>query len=221
VDGVIFLQDVKPDILEILKAAGLPFALLDSHRNTADIPRVCCDYTQASFRAVKYLISNGHRKIAFIGMSNINEYYLSSFNGYMKALEEAGLPSNPEWVTSALQEPDSAAEAALRLTEASELPDAIFCTADLIAIYAMKALVGAGFAIPEKISVCAVDNIMPAQFCTPALTTVDIDKKSMGRAAVDLIMELIEGGDTGETVHFERIIASGEIIVRESVLNKT
>ena len=170
---------------------------------------------------MNHLLSKGHRRIAFIGVENIREYYLSSFNGYMKALGNAGIRADAELVTSALQEPESASEAALRLMKLNEMPDAIFCAADLIAIYAMKALGDAGYRVPADISVCASDNIIPAQFCTPALTTVDIPKKHMGTAAVDILMEMIENADneSGEYKNISRMIPPGDIIERESVLN--
>nr|MBQ4319736.1 LacI family DNA-binding transcriptional regulator [Clostridia bacterium] len=218
VDGVIFLQNTRPEISDSLRSSGLPFVLLDSHGYSQSDHSVYCDYSDAAYRAVEYLIKCGHERIAFIGDSNIQEFYLASFDGYMKSLSDHGLSSNVEWVTSATQNNDSASEAVRRLMRSDIRPDAVFCAADLIAIYAMKALHHMGIRVPDDISVCAVDNIISAQFCTPALTTVDIAKKHMGIAAVDILMELMSEPDSGKIKN--RMIAAGNVIERESVLNK-
>ena len=65
-------------------------------------------------------------------------------------------------------------------------------------------------------SVCSIDNIVSAQYCYPALTTVDIDKKEMGKAAVNLLMALLERKPDEEiSVHICTSI--GKTIVRDSV----
>lgn len=79
---------------------------------------------------------------------------------------------------------------------ASNLPgdvDAIVCLNDALALGAVHGLVGAGRRVPEDVSVIGFDNIPEGGFFTPELTTIDPHMDDYARAAVDMLMERIEG----------------------------
>ncbi|MBO5273332.1 MAG: LacI family DNA-binding transcriptional regulator [Clostridia bacterium] len=218
VDGVIFLQNIRAEVAEELTRAAMPFVVLDSHKQKSGYPCICCDYADASAKAVSYLIKTGHKQIAFIGNSSVHEFYISTFNGYMGALEKHGIPCCPSLATSAEVNFESINQAIGRLLKSEIKPDAIFCAADLMAIFAMQSLAMRGISIPEQISVCAVDNILPSQLSVPPLTTVDIAKNRMGTEAVDMLMDMIEGKND---INFRRCIPTGEVLVRNTVINRS
>ena len=216
VDGAIFMQDIHPDTARALKDASLPFVVLDAHTITADIPCVYCDYAQAAEQAVSFLISTGYSRIGYLGMGEIPAFHMACMQGYLTALGKAGLHCNPNWVIPTVPEKNDVNAAVEKLLTSPECPDALFCNMDLIAIHAMQSLMQHGFTLPEEMSVCSIDNIVSAQYCYPALTTVDIEKKEMGKTAVELIMALLEEKWEDKTeIHVCTSI--GKTIIRESV----
>ncbi len=218
VDGVIFLQNIRSEVAHELTRADIPFVVLDSHKQKSDYPCIYCDYADASAKAVSYLIETGHKRIAFIGNSSVHEFYMSSFNGYMGALEEHKIPCYPSLATSAEANFDSVNLAVGRLLQSEIKADAIFCAADLLAIYAIHCLSLQGISIPKDISICAVDNILPSQLSIPPLTTVDIAKDRMGIEAVDILMTMIEGKND---MPRQRCIPTGEILIRNTVKKRS
>ena len=219
IDGAVFLQDIRDETAEELRQYGLPLVILDSHKRPETVPFVTCDYTGASRKAVEYLIQTGHKDIAFIGMRDIPEFCTASQNGYVSALKQAGFSCKPDRIISASPERNSVDAAIAHLFASSKHPDALFCATDLIGIYALQSLASAGIHVPEEISVCAMDNIMSSQFCSPTLTTIDIEKKKMGGIAVELLMDMINHGGI-PSMPSSVTIAAGSLIQRESVRNR-
>lgn len=216
IDGAIFLQDIRPDTAKALQEASLPFVVLDAHTLADDVPCVYCDYALAAEQCVSFLIHAGHCNIGFLGMGEIPAFHMACMQGYLTALGKAGLHCNPNWVIPTIPEKADVDTAVERLRACPERPDALFCNMDLIAIYAMQSLMQHGFTLPEDMSVCSIDNIVSAQYCYPALTTVDIDKKEMGKAAVNLLMALLER-KPDEEIPVHICTSIGKTIVRDSV----
>ena len=93
-----------------------------------------------------------------------------------------------------------------------ELPTAIFCMEDILAIELIRYLQKRKVAVPDDISVISIDDIILSNQIYPSLTTVAIDKEQIGSSAIDILMDLING-KTPESV----IVTSNNIVVRESV----
>ena len=218
VDGVIFLQSIRDVFLEVCVSAQLPFVVLDAHELIKDIPSVRCDYKKATERAVQYLLDQGHKQIALFGIGEIPAYFRETCAGYLQALSSHRLITEDAFAYS-VRPTSNSVEQALDALLSYQIPDAIFCTGDLIAIYVIQHLNRRGFRVPEKISVMAMDNINASLLCTPTLTTVDIDKQKMGIEAVNLLVRLI---DRDASVQFPYCqLPPGEIIIRESVIPRS
>lgn len=212
VDGAIFLGDPGEELTSDLTHDKIPFVILDSHKLSCSYHRVYCDYSAASYTAVSYLIKSGHTKIGYAGMGSIPEFFVDAFNGYIKALGENGISCNSSWVISASTECGELLEKINRFSELSAIPTAMFCATDMLAIEIMGRLTELGINIPEDISFCAIDNILLSKYCSPALTTVDIDKGLMGTRAIEMLIDLINDKNTDSF-----IIPSNVIVERDSV----
>ena len=81
------------------------------------------------------------------------------------------------------------------LRSGKQLPTAIFCECDYIAISAIKTLTELGFRVPEDISIIGFDNISEALIISPELTTIHVDKQKMAQMAVDLLISQLERED--------------------------
>lgn len=171
-----------------------PFLCVDSHvRRDGSIPLLEMDAYDASYRATRHLIDNGHREIGFIGSDNAKEYFLSTFGGYAAALKDAGLVCRPEWMQK-----DSEAELPQparmeNILACRQRPTAIFCAGDIFAIDAMKSAKQAGLQIPGDLSFMSIDDLVVSDFVEPALSTMALDKSAMGAQAMQILFAMMNG----------------------------
>lgn len=215
VDGVIFLQSIRDAFQKVCVSAELPFVVLDAHELLNATPSVRCDYKAATERAVQFLLQQGHKRIALFGMGEIPAFFKETRAGYSNALSSFGFTMDQSYVHSVIPTSDSVDRAIENLLS-YRMPDAVFCTGDLIAIYAIQCLNRRGLRVPEKISVMAMDNINASMLCTPTLTTIDIDKHKMGTEAVTMLIRLIDHDVSVQYPYCQ--LPPGDIIVRESVM---
>ncbi len=88
--------------------------------------------------------------------------------------------------------------------------DGIIGRNDMLACIAMNAAIAGGFRVPEEIGVVGFDNSSISRFCSPKLTTLEMQREEISRAAIGMITKMI-GGEMPENVRFET-----ELIVRDS-----
>ncbi len=211
-DGVIFLRDISSELQSSMEKIGAPFVVVDSHRTNPNYPCVRSDNNLASYIATKHLLDLGHRRIAFIGMDRLPDFYVQTFLGYKRALSEASVPLHPDWIQPDAYDEYSAQQCMARILDCVETPTAVFCASDLYAIGAMNYLQQHGYQIPCDFSVCGIDNIPLSRYYYPALTTVHIDATKMGTRAIDVLIALINGDSSLP----QECISSDQLIVRDS-----
>jgi LacI family repressor for deo operon, udp, cdd, tsx, nupC, and nupG len=179
-----------------------------------EVPYVAINDKEISKKAVNYLISLGHRRIAFLSgpLTIANEK--ERFNGYIEALQENNLKIDPALiyegniiVKNVFKEGYSLINTILR--ETSDIT-AFFITSDYVAFAAIKAITDLGKKIPRDISIIGFDNLPITEFSRPALTTVSQDKRTIGYKSIETLLEVIKGGKPCNT------IVDANIIVRES-----
>ena len=158
----------------------------------AKYDQILCNGYQASVTAVEHLISLGHRHIAYIGETN-NE---TRYNGYRDTLEKHRLPSNSSYVASVQQTSGGGLKGALKILEQQPLVTAFFCSNDVTAIGAMRAVRDKGLKIPNDISVISIDDIDTAQYLSPMLTTIHVPIEEMGQMTAKILIDRITGGHT-------------------------
>lgn len=212
-DGIIFLRDIPSSLYESIEKAGAPFVVVDSHKPNPPYPCIQADLELSSYVATRHLIDHGHKKIAFIGMQRLPDFYVRSFSGYRKALSEANLPIQLDWIQSDAYDEASAQRCMQRILESHDLPTAAYCAGDIFAVGAMNYLQDHSYRVPEDFSVTSVDDIVLARYYHPALSTVRIDKRRMGALAVEMLDALINGHPVKHVVS----IASDVLIERCSV----
>lgn len=185
----------------------------------ADSPISCAtmDNFQAGYDVARYLMSIGHRRIAFLGIYGNRLAVSQRLKGFSRALEEAGVPFPKEYLLegnaeNAELEWVEAEEVAQSIIRLPKLPTAIFCTSDAIGVWAIKGLKKVGLRVPDDISVFSFDDIDLARQYDPTLTTMYIPKYNMGRKAVELLLERIQNPDCVP----RREIVQHEIRVRQS-----
>jgi len=212
-DGVIFLQDIDSETMYELNKIKIPYVVIDSQKANPEYVSVKSDYELSSYVSTKYLIDCGHKRIAFIGMSKIPDFYISTFNGYKRAISEHSLTFYPHWIQGDAYDETSAYNCMRNILSSKEIPTAVFCAGDIYAIGGMNCTYDMGYRVPYDISFSSIDNIPAAEYCRPKLTTIDIDKIEMGEKAIELLDAQISNNLT-EKVY---VVKSDKIIVRDSV----
>ncbi|GIP49731.1 LacI family transcriptional regulator [Paenibacillus sp. J53TS2] len=211
IDGVVVvLPDASDPYFQELLESKIPCVLLDQKSTVKST--VYSDNAEGVRKAVSYLHSIGHRKIAHIGggPTFAGEQRL---NGYIQAMEELGLTINPQHVVQGSYDYtiESGSRAMEELLKADERPTAVFAAGDNLAVGAMMAMKRHGLRVPEDISLVGFDDIEMAKFLSPALTTVRQNTYVLGSRAADMLIYSIEGGED-----VQKGVIPVELVVRES-----
>jgi DNA-binding LacI/PurR family transcriptional regulator len=170
-----------------------------------------CDNFSGGKDITDHLLNCDRRSIAFLGhASDHYPEFFERYRGYVQALADAGIDSEPHLQVDAFTTEQSGYDAACGLLDRGVKFDGMFCASDLIAIGAMRALQDRGLRIPYDVAVAGFDDIPTARFANPALTTVHQDTKVAAALLVDSLLAIIHG-DPAES----RSIAPS-LVVRQS-----
>lgn len=216
VDGLVFLKDIPTALIAALQNLEIPFVIADAHAVHEALYTVIVDYRLAAYTAVKYLIDQGHRRIGFVGNTQLPAFHSQVFSGYQQALTESGLPLNPNWCFDSISNRETTEQYIGQLLNQKEQPTAIFCMEDVLAIALIRYLQKRKVSVPDDISVIAIDDIILSNEIYPGLTTVAIDKEQLASSAIDILMNLIGQKPTGSVS-----MTATEVVVRESVKSIT
>lgn len=145
-------------------------------------------------KAVDYLCSLGHRRIAAIDGDMNRLSCVDRHESFMRGMSQHGLTIRSEWLTYGGITSTSGYTAAKRLLEdcRGDLPTAIFANNDSVAFGVYRACQELGLRIPEDLSVIGVDGHLNAAHITPALTTIGFDFRSMFRSLVSRVIATLE-----------------------------
>lgn len=214
-DGLILLGygdyvDFEEKLIQLTEQ-GTHFVRWGAQDNNVHFCTIGSDNFLGGKLASDYLLKQGRKKIAFLGSASSNApEFLARYNGHCQALVNADISLDPRYQIDALYTKGAGYNAALELLS-TKLPfDAVFAACDVIAMGAMQAFKENGLRVPEDIAVIGFDDIGPAQYTTPPLTTMRQDTQLAGELLVNSILETIRG----ETISAKLI--APQLIVRGS-----
>lgn len=199
---------------QFLQLAGVPCAMLTFTAPGAPRPlysSVIIDDMREASKAVAYLISLGHRDICFFAKlpNSENTTGYRRMMGYRAALEAHGLPFRPQLVQDCEYTAASGFAAMRALKMRGIHFTAAFAASDTIATGVAKAVLTSGQRIPEDISIVGFDGIEAAEYYHPSLDTVAQPAVEMASAALGLLFEQMQGGQTGHLVFEATLIKRG------------
>jgi LacI family transcriptional regulator len=168
------------------------------------------DDVTASQAATSHLIKLGHQRIAFLSGPLGSPWAHERLEGYRRALREADIEPDDRLVFNAGSTIDEGEKAALQLINESIPVTAIQAVNDLVAIGAANVFLKQGVKIPQELSITGFGNILAAEHFRIPLTTLRQPKQRMGNAAVDSMLELLEG----KLPESQRLAA--DLVIRES-----
>lgn len=214
VDGLVLIGEAHPqETYDLLQERGIPFVLVWSHRSDCPYPCVGFDNRAAARGMAGHVLDLGHRRIAMIaGMTEWNDRASERVEGVREALCGRGLTLLPSHLIETEYALDESAVAAEHLMALSPRPTAIICGNDVQAAGAILGIRKAGMAVPDDVSVVGFDDIDLALVIEPAITTVRVPHRRMGRAAAELLLRMISSVGLNDSVEFDT-----EIVVRSSL----
>jgi LacI family transcriptional regulator len=178
-----------------LQRDGFPVVLIDDQNPPLeDVPWVGADNRKGAYEATRYLIQLGHRRIAYIQGPMKYKVSHDRYQGYLDALQEAGVELDPTLVQEGDFMPTGGHSCARAFfaRPRSEYPTAIFAGSDLMAYGVISAAQEFNLRIPEDISLIGFDDNPSSAHMKPALTTVQQPFHAMGQRAIELLLHLIE-----------------------------
>ncbi|KPV40824.1 LacI family DNA-binding transcriptional regulator [Alicyclobacillus ferrooxydans] len=217
-DGIIFLApfDIEDVVVLSNVASQFPTCVYSDRGKSYDSPYVFVDLRTAMRKNVEYLISLGHERILFLGYEFDDPEENPRYQGYVDALESAGLPVHPNLVQLIPDYKDTITyghDLIRDIVEQGVFFSAIAASNDSVAVGALRGLREAGLQVPQEVSVTGCDDIELANLITPALTTIHIPRQDIGVKLMELLIQQIQNQHASRKF----IELPTRMVVRESV----
>ena len=203
VDGAILLAIDREDTWIQKYSDRFPIVQCCEYAEKCDTPHVSIDNYRAGYEATAYLVRQGCRRIGTISSTNHFASTYLRMKGYRDALADAGLPVEKRFIgySDMKYSYSSSLHAAKKLLTGDELPDALFCIGDSLALGAVVVAMELGIPVPGDLSIIGFDDVMYTTMIHPYLTTIVQPCASLGRMAMDMLhKEITEGSLTNRSV---------------------
>ncbi len=206
--AIVFDVKVPSDLLVSLAWKNFPIVVFDRYLESDYIFPLLIDNPGGTRQVFQHLYSQGARKLAFVAGAT------DSFDNFERGqtfVDEA----HAHGLEVRLHQGDFTEASGYRIAQdiitAGDLPEAVFCANDQMAIGFLNALREGGLRVPQDVALVGFDDIPVARYLQPPLTTVHVSRTDWGaRAAAGLIEYL----DRGTPLSTERVPA--RLVVRES-----
>lgn len=208
VDGLIFMGEIAPRYLQTITALELPYMLLDFYREELEADSVTSDNVAGAYRLTKHILDTGRKTVGFVGSIHATSSIMDRYLGYTKALLQAGIPVNPEWL---IEDRDARGDL-IPAVLPEHMPQAFLCSCDEVAYNLMEQLKRQGYRIPGDIAVAGYDDFTFAQIASPHLTTYRVDVAAMADMVVGQLVRKVRG----KHVTKGNMVVSGRFIPRGS-----
>ena len=219
VDGAVILNAAMIS-RDFLKNMGrqMPLVLVDIEPEFAKelspqekIVLVELDSAGGVRQAVQHLAGLGYKKIGYLAGLEKSFDNKIRYTAFREALAEAGLSFDDRWYYQGGYRNHFAYESLKAVLPDANLPEALFCANDEMAMGALRAFEEFNVRVPEDIAIVGFDNIDYTPLLKPSLTTISYDRYRIGEQAVKRIFEMLEGKFSPEPIRIETTL-----VVRES-----
>lgn len=222
VDGLIFFSSgVNKSFKDNPNKGDIPIVVTDRESEGIASDVVLIDNYQGGYEATRYLISIGHRRIACISGPSMIRPSAQRVDGYLKALDEAGIPFDDALLRMGDLRYYGGEEQMKIIMKLPEPPTAVFACNDMMALGAIRTIREAGCSVPDDYSIVGFDNTPLSKYVTPQLTTISQPVKEMADLAVELLIEKIKIREDQKhkkelLPEYKRIVLDTELVIRES-----
>jgi DNA-binding LacI/PurR family transcriptional regulator len=217
VEGVAIMTfGIEEPLLDQLAKRNVPLVFIDVGPKRPGISLLKVDYHHGIHQGVQHLAALGHRNIAFISGPATLHSAQSRLTAFSTSLKECGITPHPDWIIEGNHTMEGGIAAMERLLAANQkkLPTAVMCSNDMTAIGVLHKLYRAGLRVPDDLSVIGFDDIQIAEVTIPPLTTVQMSRFDLARAAVAALRAHAENPNDPAAKRDYKI--QTDLIVRES-----
>ncbi len=210
VDAIILGSNLSEEDKKTLSKSAISTVLLG--RDFCGDKTSCVVYGgfEGAQKAVEHFLELGHRRIAFVGKSDL-EASIRRLNGYKESLSSAEIKIDEKLIVECHTDLESGESAAARLSKLSDPPTAVIAVTDLAALGVISGFRKKGFEVPKDVSVIGFDNLSICSHSIPALTSIDLERKKISEAVMELSIGMIVNQN-----HGERKQTPSKLIIRES-----
>jgi DNA-binding LacI/PurR family transcriptional regulator len=202
---------IEEPLLDQLAARNIPLVFIDVGPDRPGISVVKVDYHRGIRQGVQHLAALGHREIAFVSGPPRLHSAQSRLVAFERSIQECGIAVQPEYLLDGNHTMEGGIAAAERLLSGRKMPTAVMCSNDMTAIGVLHRLYRAGVRVPQDVSLIGFDDIHMAEMMIPPLTSIQMSRLKIARAAVSALRAHVE-----ETSPEREYRIKTDLIVRES-----
>lgn len=202
-----------PEIYRFLETQGIPSVVTWAYDPETSRPSVGFDNHRSMKALAAEVIRLGHRDLALISAdTNSNDRAKARQRGIEHAMRDAGLPPETLKIIKTPYAIENGAIAFEALMRADTKPTAVFCGNDVLAVGALQRAREMNISVPEDVSILGFDDIELAQVAFPALTTVHVPHREMGRRAAQALVRQVQGHPMLESIELQ-----AEVVIRDTL----
>lgn len=195
-DGVVVRLVEEPpatdQVLELIAATQLPCVCIEQAGAARfGFSSITYDDFQGGYMATRYLLMQGHRRIAHICGDRRYGTARDRLAGYQQALKEYGHPYDESLVVGNSWKIEGVPDNLVQLLGLAEPPTAVFAASDELAFAMLGALREQNLRVPEQMAVVGFDDVDLANKTVPALTTIHLPLYEIGQQAADLVLAML------------------------------
>lgn len=195
VDGlIIFPTGQNNDLYKSMISQGYPVVFVDRKVENLKVFSVVTDNQQSTYKAIEHFVAKGHRNIAFAVQPLTISTRIERVEGYRKAMSDAGLHINPDYLVEA--DISDMRRRLDQLFSIKERPTAIFAGNDRVFLEVMECLTAKGIRIGEDIDLVVFDNIPFAHLLEAPISFIVQPATEMGKRAAELLFAQINKVET-------------------------
>ncbi len=210
VDGMIIVTGNLSQDQILRYAEQVPVIAVGYQIEAKNVRSISVDNVLGGYIATLHLLQQGHANIAHIkGLSTQPDAH-ARFEGYKRALNEAGIKVMPKLVKQGDFSSETGYQRTLELIESNVHFSALFAANDQTAYGAIKALKDKGYRVPEDVSVVGFDDLPTSQYFTPSLTTLRQPIEEIGAICAHSLLNLLSGQE------YEVRLPPIDLVVRQS-----
>ena len=184
-DGLILILEHTPreslaESLQTLAQSGVAIVVFDNSIAPRTFDIVRNTDLEACYEGVRYLIESGRKRIACLALEDSKGEPHERLTSYYRALEDAGLPADPNLVSAGAETRQTAYLKTKDLLNLQEPPDAVFACSDVAALSALRAVQDSGLKVLDDVAILGAGNIIEGELSHPSLSTIGPDEHDYG-----------------------------------------
>jgi LacI family transcriptional regulator len=200
-------------LIRELQSSNFPIVAIDRRVPGLDLDYVGTDNITAAYIATNHLIHCGHRRIAHLTNLGMTDASSGRLTGYHKALHDAGIAPNPQYILLALDGGRTLDRENLRKVFTSQnAPTAIFLLSDYWAPAVYNELKYLGLRVPEDVAMVGFDDVMQPGLEDLELTSMAQDFEGIGKCAAEMVLRRV-ANPTGPV---QSTVFPAQLMIRQS-----